>query len=89
MAKQDELIPVVGEYADPDSQAFSIYFTSCDKLFYANCKPTDEVSEWLKQKYVLLLYTERRFSHETGKAVEQSKMVRIPINAAADTHYVF
>ena len=89
MTHQDELIPVVGEYDDLGAQTFSIFFTSCDTLFYANCKSVDEVSEWLKQKYVLVLYTERRFSHESGEAVESSKLARIPINGVSNTHYKF
>ena len=35
------------------------------------------------------MYTERRFSHETGEAVESSKLLRIPINGISDTHYTF
>lgn len=81
--------PVVGEYDEPGSQAFSIYMTSCDTLFHPNCKSVDEVSEWLKHKFLLLVYTERRFSHETGKAIEESKMHRIPLNSISNTNYKF
>ena len=70
MAKQDELIPVIGEFEEIGASTFSIFFTACDTLYFANCKSVDDVSEWLKSKYVLVMYTERRFSHETGEAVE-------------------
>lgn len=80
---------VFGEYDEPNSQAFSIYFASCDTLYNADCKSIQEVSEWLTHKYLLVVYTERRFSHETGKAIEDSKLVRIPINKVTNTHYKF
>ena len=90
MAEQEQLTPVAGDYDAPGAKTFSIVFEpSCDPLYFANCKSADEVTEWLKQKYVLVMYTERRFSHESGAAVEQTKMVRLPINGSADTHYRF
>jgi hypothetical protein len=56
---------------------------------YPNCKSVDEVSEWLEHKFLLLIYTERRFSHETGEAIEESKMHRIPLNSLSNTNYKF
>lgn len=78
-----------GEYDEPDSQSFSIYFASCETLYNANCKSIEQVSEWLSHKYLLVAYTERRFSHEDGKAIEDTKLVRIPINKVTNTHYKF
>ena len=78
-----------GEYDDPESATFSIFFTSCDTLWQANCKTLDEVTEWLSHKYLIMVYTERRFSHETGSEIEDTKLVRLPINKMANTHYRF
>ena len=64
-------------------------FTSCDELYFANCRNADEVSNWLSQKYIILLYTESRFSHESGDAIESTKLLRIPLNGVANTHYTF
>ena len=38
---------------------------------------------------MLLVYTERQFSHLTGKAIEMTKMARIPLNPSQNTHYKF
>ena len=80
---------VFGEYDEPLSQTFSIFLTSCDTLIYPNCKTPEQVSEWLKYKYLILVFTESSFSHETGKAVQQSKMHRIPLNSLQNTNYKF
>jgi len=47
------------------------------------------VSKWLKHKYVLMFYTERKFSQVTGKVIEQTNMARIPIDSISDTQYRF
>ena len=76
-------------YDEPLSSSFSIFFTSCDTLWNANCKSVEEVTEWLAHKYVIVVYTERRFSQETGLEILESKMVRLPINKITNTHYRF
>ena len=86
---QSQHSAVFGESDDPNSQTFSIYLASCDTLEYPNCKTPDEVTEWLKHKYLFLAYTERRFSHETGDVIEESKFQRIPISSTQDTNYKF
>lgn len=78
-----------GEYDDPQSATFSVFFTSCDTLWQANCATLEEVTEWLSHKYLIMVFTERRFSHETGKEIEDTRMVRLPINKMANTHYRF
>ena len=78
-----------GMYDEPLSSSFSIFFTSCDTLWNANCKSVEEVTEWLAHKYVIVVYTERRFSQETGLEILESKMVRLPINKITNTHYRF
>ena len=47
------------------------------------------MTEWLSHKYLIMVYTERRFSHETGREIEDTKMVRLPVNKMANTHYRF
>jgi hypothetical protein len=53
-------------------------------LYNADCKGPKEVTEWLKHKYVLLFFTERKFSEVTGEAIEQTNMVRLPIDRISD-----
>jgi len=48
-----------------------------------------EVSEWLEHKYIIMVYTERRYSQVTGREIEETKMARIPINKVMNTHYKF
>ena len=36
-----------------------------------------------------MVFTERRFSHETGREIEDTKLVRLPINKITNTHYRF
>ena len=71
------------------SSTFSIFFASCDTLWNADCKSKNEVSEWLSHKYILLVFTERRFSHTSGKEIEETRMIRLPVNKVTNTHYKF
>ena len=80
---------VFGEYDDPFSSTLSVFFTSCDTLWNAGCKSIEEVTEWLEHKYLLMIFTERRFSHETGNEIAETKLVRLPINRITNTHYRF
>lgn len=80
---------IFGEYDEPDSSTFSVVLKSCDTLLNAACTDVKKVSEWLAHKYLIVVYTERRFSHQTGKAIEESKMARIPINNFMNTHYKY
>jgi len=36
-----------------------------------------------------MMFTERRFSHTTGREIEETRMVRLPINKVTNTHYRF
>ena len=47
------------------------------------------MTEWLAHKYIIVVFTERRFSHETGQEIEETKMARLPINKVSNTHYKF
>jgi len=85
----DVEIKVFGEYDEPESSTFSVFFTSCDTLYNANCRSMDEVTEWLAHKYIIVVYTEHRFSQESGREIEETKMARIPINKDSNTHYKF
>ena len=58
-----ENLDVLGEFNEPESKTFSIFFTSCDTLWNADCRSIEEVTEWLSHKYIFIAYTERRFSH--------------------------
>ena len=82
-------LSIFGEYDEPLSSTFSVFFTSCDTLWNSGCKSIKEVTEWLENKYVIMVFTERRFSHETGEDIEETKMVRLPINRVSNTHYRF
>lgn len=50
----------------------SIFYASCDRLNIATCKSEDEVTEWLKHKYVLIYLTEDRLNETTGKNISYS-----------------
>lgn len=36
-----------------------------------------------------MIFTERRFSHESGKEIEETRLVRLPINRMTNMHYKF
>lgn len=69
----------------------SIFYASCDRLNVATCKSPDEVTAWLKHKYVLLYYTEDRpneaSSAESG--VHYSTFQQIPVNRHVNTNHRF
>jgi hypothetical protein len=77
-------IAVYGDYDKTETQSLSIFLSSCETLYNADCKGPKEVTEWLKHKYVLLFFTERKFSEVTGEAIEQTNMVRLPIDRISD-----
>ena len=82
-------IAVYGDYDSTGTQTFDIFFSSCETLYQASCKKPQEVTEWLKHKYVLMFFTERKFSQVTGKVIEQTNMVRIPIDRISDSQNRF
>jgi hypothetical protein len=53
-------LSVFGDFNTPGSSMLSIFFSSCDLLNIATCKSPDEVTAWLKHKYVLIYVTEDR-----------------------------
>ena len=63
LAPGQEDIDIVGEYDEPQSKTLSIFFTSCDTLWNADCHTIEEVTEWLAHKYIIIVFTERLFSH--------------------------
>lgn len=53
-------LKIFGDFSTAGSTMLSIFFASCDRLNIATCKRPEQVTEWLKHKYVLLYYTEDR-----------------------------
>lgn len=54
----DEFGSVVqGDFEASGSTILSIFYSSCDMLARGDCKNEEEVEEWLKHKYVLLVHT--------------------------------
>ena len=89
MSPESDNLAVFGEFDEPQSSAFSIFFSSCDTLWKPDCKTVEEVTKWLNHKYILIIFTERRFSHTSGREIEETRMIRVPVNRLTSTHYKF
>lgn len=67
----------------------SIFFSSCDLLNIATCKDEDEVTEFLKHKYVLVYLTQDRFNSTSKESDAYSTFYQIPVNRKVDTNHRF
>jgi len=57
MNLHDNPLHIFGDFSTAGSTMLAIFLASCDRLNQATCKKPQEVTEWLKHKYVLLYYT--------------------------------
>ena len=81
---------IFGDFSTAGSTMLSIFFASCDRLNIATCKKPEEVTAWLKHKYVLLYYTEDRASEASPiDGVQYTTFEQIPVNRIVDTNHRF
>ena len=72
----EEPINLFGNFDSSGGQFLAIFHASCDLLNIATCKTPDEVTEWLKHKYILLYYTEDAANEQDyGESISFSKFV--------------
>ena len=82
-------LQLFGNFDTPGSQMLSIFHSSCDLLNVATCASQDDVTEWLKHKYVLLYYTQSRIDETTGEVESYSTFNHLPINRFVNTNFRF
>lgn len=84
-------VELFGDFNTPGSSMLSIFFASCDRLNVATCKTPDEVTAWLKHKYVLLYYTEDRPNEakNSKEGIHYSTFQQLPVNRFVDTNHRF
>lgn len=75
-----EEFTIFGDFETTNSTYFAVTHSSCDFLNNAECKSREEVQEWLKHKYVFVVYTQVRRDELTGEAIKESLLLRQPVN---------
>jgi hypothetical protein len=71
------------------SEYLTIFYASCDLLNVSKCKSEDQVTEWLKHKYVLLYYTDASYNSTSNQTQPVSNFMMIPVNRLISTHHRF
>jgi hypothetical protein len=83
-------VEIFGDFDSAGSQFLAIFLGSCDLLNRATCASVDEVTDWLKHKYVLLYLTEDKPDEENdGESQHYSNFLHMPINRFVDTNHRF
>ena len=60
----DEEISVIGDYNSDIARQYVIQFERCDNATRSTCKTEDEITDYLKEKYILILQNSLRFETE-------------------------
>ena len=67
-----------------------LQFEKCDSTIVSNCKSEEEISQWLKRKFIVILENQTRFdnvnyekdeSYQKGRIVEESKIKWVGISS--------
>ena len=53
------------------------------------CKTQEQVTEWLRHKYVMLYYTTQFFNVTSNEVQKMSTLMTIPFNRVVNTHHRF
>ena len=70
-----------GDYNSSKAQLISVVFRMCEGEDY--CESREAIQAWLKRKFIVLLYNQKRFDtrkFHSASVIEESKIEYIPIN---------
>ena len=73
-----------GDYNSRRAQQLAVKFKICDGGPANGCKEKEEILEWIKGKYIVLLYNQIRFSQEdyfSDSRIEESRILYIPVSS--------
>ena len=56
-------IEVQGDYNSVKARHLKIMFEKCDSNLVDNCKTDEEITEWMKRKFVVVLENQTRFDN--------------------------
>ena len=79
--KREDLV-IWGDYNSAKAQQISIKFNFCKDR--DDCFSEAEIKEWLKRKFIVLLYNQRRFDPSTfheATRIEEARIAYIPISS--------
>lgn len=77
----DPNIKLWGDYNSPKAQTFKVDFEKCTGKDY--CKSEAEIRDWLRQKFIVLIYNQVRFNPEgygEQSVIRESRIHYIPVN---------
>ena len=72
-----------GDYASPSGQSIAVRFRMCEGGPSNGCETEEDIKNWLKPKFIVLLHNQRRFDNEGfygEEAVEESMLIFIPVS---------
>ena len=82
VGKED--LVIWGDYNSAKAQQLAIRFKMCDSKEAGYCHSEEETREWLKRKFVVLLYNQIRFAPTDffeKSRVRESRISYIPISS--------
>ena len=80
----DDKVTVHGDYNSHTVSHFQIHLVKCDPDQRTTCKSEEEITEWLKRKFIIVVNNQRRFNqHEYGvnKVTSESLFTWFPIKS--------
>ena len=57
----DESLELYGDFNTANTKILFLSFESCDPTIRKTCKNENEVKEWLKKKYLVIVYNKNTF----------------------------
>ena len=85
---------IQGDYNSQKARSLVIVFDKCNEPQGSpiKCKSDTEIKSWLRRKFILLVYNQRRFRLEkfdSFKVVPESRTAWVPINSQLREEFVF
>ena len=85
---------IQGDYNSQKARSLVIVFDKCNEPEGSpiKCKSDTEIKSWLRRKFILLVYNQRRFRLEkfdSFKVVPESRTAWVPINSQLREEFVF
>ena len=83
-ARRDEY-EIWGDYSSAAAQQFAFNFRMCEGTTASGvlCHPKEDILEWLKAKYIVVVYNQIRFDSDSfyeSAAIAESRLTYVPIN---------
>ena len=82
ISKEDTVI--WGDYNSAKTQQLAIRFRMCEGGEANGCKKEEEIRDWLRRKYIVLMYNHKRFETDQyfeDSVVKESHLIYVPISS--------